>query len=125
MNVAIRTILSPLSLELKRQSPLFSCANTHDLLKGADKNLAIAYFARACCLHDKLNHLLGQLGLYRHLKFYFGQEINHILGATVKLSMSFLSSKAFDLGDGDAVNLMLNKRLAHFVELEWLDNRGN
>jgi hypothetical protein len=39
--------------------------------------------------------------------------------------MAFLSTKPFDLSDGNALNPDSRQGLSNFVQLEWLDDRGD
>ncbi len=54
--------------------------------------------------------------------FTFGQEIDHVFGAAVELSVALLAAETLCLDDGDALETDLLKRFFHLVELEGLDN---
>jgi hypothetical protein len=45
-----------------------------------------------------------------------------VLGATVQLGVALLASEALDLGHRDALHPDARQRLAHFVQLERLDD---
>src|SRR3974390_99534 len=42
-----------------------------------------------------INHIVGE----HDLDFHFGEEIDHVLSAAIKLSMSFLATESFGFGD--------------------------
>src|SRR5688572_32539788 len=90
------------------------------MLHRGDEDLAVADLAGARRLDDGVDGALD-LGIgHHHLDLHLGQEIDHVLGAAVQLGMALLAAEALDLGDGQAGDADLGKRLAHFVELERL-----
>ena len=58
------------------------------------------------------------------LDLHLGQEVDDVLGPSIKFGVALLASKALDLGDRQAGHADLAERLAHFLELERLDD-GN
>ena len=58
-----------------------------------------------------------------HLDFDLGQEVDHVLGASVQLGVPLLTAEALDLGHGHALQADLLQRLLDLVELERLDDR--
>ena len=62
---------------------------------------------------------------YRHLDLHFGQEIDNVLCATVQLGVAFLTTEAFDLGNGYALHPNFRQCFAHVIKLEWLNNGRN
>ena len=74
--------------------------------------LTIASIARSTSVvaHDELDLDLGQ-------------EVDDVLGAAIQLGVALLAAEALDLGHRQARDADLGQRLAHFVELERLDDR--
>src|SRR5262245_21107581 len=97
-------------------------ADADRLFDGGDEYLAVADATGLRGLLDGVeglrHHFVGQ----HHLDLHLGQEIDHVLGAAVKLGVSLLPAEAFRLNDGDALQTDLLQRLFHLVELEGLDN---
>jgi hypothetical protein len=87
-----------------------------------DEDLAVADLAGVGGLADDLDHLLDQVVVDGGFQLHLGQEVDHILGATVQLGVALLASETLDLGDGDALHADLRQGLAHVIELEGLDN---
>jgi len=67
----------------------FSSPNANDLLDRRDKDLAVTDFSRARSAHDGVDHLPCFFIGNQNLNFYFGQKIDAVFGAAVKLRMSF------------------------------------
>jgi hypothetical protein len=63
--------------------------------------------------------------VHHHLDLHLRQEIDHIFGAAIQLGMALLAAEALHFGDGQAGDVHLGQRLAHFVELERFDHAGN
>ena len=57
-----------------------------------------------------------------HLDLHLRQEVDHVLGAAIELGVALLAAEALHLGDGEPGDADLGERLAHFVELERLDD---
>jgi hypothetical protein len=79
----------------------FSSPNTNNLLDRRDENLAVADFSGARSAHDSVDLRCFFIG-NQNLNFYFGQKIDNVFGAAVKLRMSFSAAEAFDLDDRHA-----------------------
>src|SRR5207245_8826091 len=74
-------------------------------------------------LLDRLAGALDHGILHDHFDFDLGQEIDDVLRPPIQLGMAFLTAEALGLGDRDALDADLVKRLLHLVELERLDDR--
>ena len=61
----------------------------------------------------------------RGLDLDLGQEVDDVLGAAVQLGVALLPAEALDFGHRDALHADRGQGLAHFVELERLDDRGH
>ena len=53
---------------------------------------------------------------------HLGQEIDHVLGATIKFGVALLPAEALHFRHGEPGNADLGEGLAHFVQLERLDH---
>ena len=71
---------------------------------------------------DRLDGALDHRILHDDLDFHLRQKIDDVFGAAIKLGMALLPAEALGLGDGDALDPDLVKRLLHLVELERLDD---
>ncbi len=103
----------------------FAGANANGLDQVGDEDLPVADLAGTCRVGDRLDNLLCNAVVDREFDLGLGQEIDNVLGATVKLRVAALSTKTLDLGDGDALDADVGYRLTDIVELERLDNRRN
>src|SRR2546428_813115 len=95
---------------------------THDLLDRSDEDLAVADLAGTRCLDDGLNGTLDHVVTEDHLDFDLGKEIDDILGASVKLGMTFLATETLNLSYGQPGNPDLGQAFAYFIELERFDD---
>src|SRR5471032_2251208 len=100
-------------------------ADTDHLLHIAHENLAVANLARARSLDDGVDYLFRHAIVDHHFHFHFRQEVDHVLGATVQLGMTFLTAKTLHFRHGQARHVHIGQGLAYFVELEWFDDGGN
>src|SRR5262249_16661234 len=83
---------------------------------------AVPDTAHCRCRANRLDHLAG-IGIGDHnVDPELGYEIHNILRATIDFGMALLASKALDRGNGHALYAQAAQRLAHFLELEWLDD---
>jgi hypothetical protein len=64
------------------------CTDANDLLEVADKYLAVADFAGACGVYDRLDYLLDDICGHGHLDLCLGQKIDDILGAAIQLGVT-------------------------------------
>src|SRR5512145_2377004 len=113
---------SPLGLQ--RFGADFAGADADRLLERKHEDLAVADLAGVGRFLDRLDHLLQQVVLDRHLDLDLGQEVDDVLRAPVQLGVAFLPAEALDLGDGDALHADGGQRLPHLVKLERLDDCG-
>ena len=74
---------------------------------------------------DGLDDLVQQVVFDGDLDLDLGQEIDHVLGASVQLGVALLPAEALDLGDGDALYADRGQGFAHLVKLERLDDCGD
>src|SRR6478672_9675429 len=100
----------------------FAGADPHHLAKVPDEDLAVADLAGPRRTHDRLDHRIDALARHRDLQLDLGQEVDQVFGTAIQLGMAFLAAEALDLGRGDAGDAGFRQRLAHVVQLEWLDH---
>src|SRR5262249_50983063 len=86
-----------------------------------DENLTVANATGLRGTTDRLDRFFDHVVAEHNLDFHFGQKVHHILGAGIKLGVSFLASEPLRLGDGNALQPDLLQRFLHLVELEGLD----
>src|SRR3982751_1855864 len=98
-------------------------SDAHHLLDGRHEDLAIADLAGPRRLDDGLDRALHLRLGHDHLHFHLGQEIDDVFRAAIEFGVSLLPAEPLPLGDGQSRDADLGKRLAHFVELEWFDDR--
>src|SRR5512132_467619 len=101
----------------------FAGTDANHLLDRSDENLAVADLSRARGLDDRLDRALDERIAKHHFHLDFRQEIDDVLGAAIELGMPFLAAEALDFGDRQTRDADLRKGLAHFVELDGLDDR--
>jgi hypothetical protein len=77
-----------------------TCADTNGLFDSSDKNFAIANFSGTGGTNNGLNHAINRFIGDDHLNSNFGEKIHHVLSASIKLSMTFLTPETLDLRDG-------------------------
>src|SRR5690606_6271440 len=107
---------------LERVDPAFSGADAYGLLHRGHEDLAVADLARESGLDDGIDGGIAHGGRQDDRDPDRRKKTDHVFGAAIQLGMAFLPPKAFDLGDGQAIDADIGKRLAHFVELERLDD---
>src|SRR5260221_6287289 len=112
-----------LAVLLDRGFARFAGANAHYLLDVGDEDLAVADLAGACGLDDRFERALDQRVADDDLNLDLGQEIDHVFGAAIELSMALLAPEALDFGDRQTGDADFGKRLAYFIEFERLDDR--
>jgi hypothetical protein len=94
-------------------------------LHGSDEDLAVTNLAGARDVDDGIHAAVHVFISHHDFDLHLGQEIHHILGATIELGMAFLAAKTLDFGHGQTIHPTLGQGLAHFLELEGLDDGGN
>ena len=71
-------------------------------------------------LPNGLSYPGGNVSSNNHLEFDLGQEINNLLAFPINLFVPFLSSKAFDFGDGYPAYSYLQNRILDLTSLKGL-----
>src|SRR5918998_2451989 len=99
-----------------------ACADTHRLLNIHNEDLPVADATSARGFSNRLDHVVDQAVLHDYFDLHLRQEVDDVFGAAIELRVPFLAPEAFHLGDGDAGNARLVKRVLHVVELERLDD---
>src|SRR5450755_1749437 len=103
---------------LQRARASFTSANSHRLAKLRDEYLAVTNLARTRCADDGLYHLINLFVIYRQFEFHFWQEIDDVFRTSIKLSVAFLPSEAFDLCHGNALYPHIGEGGPNIVEFE-------
>src|ERR1700678_633095 len=100
----------------------FIIADADDLIDARKKNLPVTDFAGASgcrnCLHDFLNHRLGD----DPLELDLGNKIDGVCPAGVDRGGSFRSARAGSLKDGHAFDSNLMQRILYAFQLGDLDD---
>src|SRR5215813_11928381 len=89
-----------------------------------DEDLSVADLPGLGGSRDRIDHLVDAIGRHRHLDLHLRQEVHGVLGAAINFGVAFLAAIALHLGDGHAADAEPRERVAHVLELEWLDD-GN
>ena len=100
----------------------FARSDAQRMIDRHHEDLAVADFARPRGFRDGLDGLVRDFVRDGHLNSNLGHGMNLIFGAPVDLGVALLAAIAYDLGDGHAVDPGARERLAHRIELEWLDD---
>src|SRR5512139_2584724 len=100
-------------------------ADAHGLVELGHENLAVADLSGAGDVGDGFDHLLDDGVVDGDLDLGLGQEVDAVLRAAVELGVAPLPAEALYLGDGHALHADVGNGLAHFIELEWLDDGGD
>src|SRR5688572_2694711 len=114
-----------ITLSLKRGRIGLAGADANHFFQIEHEDLAVADLAGVRRALDCFDRLLNQLRLDRGLDLHLGQEVHHVLRAAVELGVAFLPPEPLHLGHGNSLHADRRERLAHLVELERLDDRGN
>src|SRR5262245_54292339 len=117
------SVRATLALTSDRGFARFAGADADDLLDRGHEDLAVADLAGARGLDDRVDRLLDHAVGNHHLDLDLGKEVDDVLGSAIELRMALLPAETLDLGDGEAGHAELGQRLAHFVELERLNDR--
>src|SRR5690348_6402845 len=121
----MRAVRKMMTSDLQRVRAGFAGADAERLLDRGDEDLAVADLAGVGGLLDRLDRALDLAVVDHDLDLHLGQEADQVLGATIDLGLALLSAEAFDLADGQAGDTHAGQRVAHFVELERLDDGGH
>src|SRR5574340_1820912 len=100
----------------------FARTDAHDLLQAGDEDLAVADLAGVGGLLDRLDHALQQFGPDGDLDLRFGQKIDYVFRAAIQFGVALLPTEPLDFRDRQAGDADGGQRLAHFVQLERLDD---
>ena len=98
-------------------------ADADRLLDRRDENLAVADAPGVGRLPDRLDRPLDHRVLDDDLDLHLRQEVDDIFRAPIEFGVALLPAEALGLGDRDALDADLVKRILHVVELERLDDR--
>src|SRR4029077_5844257 len=82
---------------LDRVFAFFARTNTNDFLHWSNENLSVANLSRSCAVGDYFNDLRSFIVWDQNLDLHLRQKIHRILCAPIKLGVSFLAAKPFDL----------------------------
>src|SRR6516162_7624232 len=113
----------PERVRLDRVRSALAGADTDCFVDCRDKDFAVADPAGMGSLLDRLDRALDQRFLHHNLDFHLRQKVDHVFCPAIEFGMALLAAETLGLGDGDALNADLVKRLLHLVELEGLDDR--
>src|SRR5581483_7456423 len=72
---------------------------------------------------DRFNRLFDHVVAEHDLDFHFGEKIDDVFSAAIKLRVPLLPAEALGLGDGYSLQSDLLQRFLHFIQFEWLDDR--
>src|SRR5512137_1059207 len=100
-------------------------ADAHGLGELGHENLAVADLSGAGDVGDGFDHLLDDGVVDGNLDLGLGQEVDAVFRAAVELGVPALPAKALHLGHRDALHADVGDGLAHFIELERLDDGGD
>src|SRR5271155_717541 len=109
----------------KRVSAALTRSYAHDLLHGQDKDFAVADTSGTSRALDGFDDLGGGVVGDNDFKFDFGQEIDHVLRATVEFRVALLAAESLNLANREALHTDSRQRLFDLVEFERLYDRLN
>src|SRR4029453_3613925 len=105
--------------------PFFARPNTNDFLDWSNEDLPVADLSLPRAVGDHFNDLRRFVVGNQNLNLHLGQKIHRILGAAIKLRVSFLPTEAFDFLDSHALYSSFGSGLLYLIPLERLNNRFN
>src|SRR4029453_11492171 len=85
-------------------------ADSHPMLDRGYEDLAVADFSRTRGLDGRVDGALDLVVRDHDLDLHLRQEIDHVLGAAIKLGMSLLAAEALDPRDAHPGAAHLGKR---------------
>src|SRR5262249_31831525 len=97
-------------------------ADAYRAVDAGDEDLAVADLAGLGRVRDQLDDLVDLIVVDGDIDPDFGQEVHRVFSAAIDFLVALLAAVAFDLGDGHALDARRRERVAHVVELEWLDD---
>src|SRR5258708_8074589 len=107
---------------LERVAVGFAGPDPQRVIDRGHEDLAVADLAGAGAGGDDVDGLGGELRRNSDFDSELGPEIHDIFGAAVDFGVALLAPITLDLGDRHAVDADGGQRLAHFVQLEGLDD---
>jgi hypothetical protein len=111
-----------LRLQPDRVGPGLAGADADRFLDRRYKNLAISDAAGLGGLADRFDGGVDEPVGQHDLELHLGEEVDHVLGASVQLGVALLAPEALGLDDRDALQPHVLQGLLHLVELERLDD---
>lgn len=102
----------------------FAGSDPHYLVAGGNEYLSIADLTCPSRAADRLDHCIQLIVENRHLELDLGKKIHHIFCTPVLLGMTLLTSKAFDLNDGEAADTETGQGFSNNILLKRLDYSG-
>src|SRR4051794_14225611 len=101
----------------------FTGANADRLVDAVDEDLAVADLSRAGRLGDRLDRAIDEGVVDDDLDLHLGQEAHGVLRTAIDLGLALLAAKALHFTDRQALDAERGQRVAHVVQLEWLEDR--
>ena len=98
----------------------FTSSDSDHLFDRHHENLSITDFVGPGGFHNRFNRHVDQRVVDHALNLHLGQKVHHVFRTAIKLGMSFLTAKTFDLGHGHPLNTDFCECLSHFVKFEGL-----
>src|SRR6267142_3728731 len=115
-------LLWEIRLELQRRLAPLAGADPHYFVHRGDEDLAVSDAPRLGGPFDRFQNLWHHLVRKHELDLHFWQEVDHVLGASVELGVSFLTPEPLHFGHREPEDSHVRERLLHLVELEGLDD---
>src|SRR4029077_15238820 len=103
----------------------FAGANAQGVVDRGDEYLTVANLASLGGAADRLDNLVNVLFGDGDLDADFWQEVHRIFGAAIDFGMALLAPITLHFSNRHSVNANREKGVAHFVELERLDDGGD
>ena len=96
----------------------FTSSDSDHLFDRHHENLSITDFVGPGGFHNRFNRHVDQRVVDHALNLHLGQKVHHVFRTAIKLGMSFLTAKTFDLGHGHPLNTDFCECLSHFVKFD-------
>src|SRR3954464_10146861 len=90
-----------------------------------DEDLAVADLSGLCRGRDGADGLVDLIGADGDFDLDLGQEAHRVFSAAIDFGVALLSAIALDFRHGKTVHANGGQGVAHFFELEWLDDGHN
>src|SRR5262245_11495884 len=108
---------------LERVGPSLAGPDADHLVDRRDEDLSVADAARACAGDDGLHRLRHALVGDEHGDLHLGEEVDHVLRATVQLGVAPLASEALHLVHRHPLRPDLRQAVLDLIDLERLHDR--